>query len=146
MNKHDFIDWLLARFNVSESSYDNLFYKYSKGLIDKLNFVEVKKIIDSNYHYLPSVKEINDLVDDYGVFYFNTLDSSKLNSNLINFFKDENINSALICKIDVFEHYYGLVRFEMVKGRIWQPHDLDVALTISKTLGVILSHLNNYRF
>lgn len=64
MNKHDFIDWLLARFNISESSYDSLFYKYSKGLIDKLNFVEVKKIINSNYHYLPSVKEINDFINE----------------------------------------------------------------------------------
>lgn len=122
--------------------------------IDQISIQGLEKIIvsetfnisgPSKINYL-DVKEINDLVDDYGVFYFNTLDSSKLNSNLINFFKDENINSALICKIDVFEHYYGLVRFEMVKGRIWQPHDLDVALTISKTLGVILSHLNNYRF
>lgn len=63
MNKHDFIDWLLARFNVSESSYDSLFYKYSKGLIDKLNFSEIKKIIDSNYYNLPSIKEINDFIN-----------------------------------------------------------------------------------
>ena len=67
MNKFDFINWFLNRYNVSDSEFENELNKYNNGLIRSVDFQLLKEHIEKHCKFKPSVNDLNRIVkmNDY---------------------------------------------------------------------------------
>lgn len=110
---------------------------------DTIKFESKHKLCTYNYEVLEN-KLIDDSTDFGGLCYINFVDCQ---SNLIalkNALLKQDIHACCFVKIEAYGKDYGYLRVDSSagNGRIWQSSELDLFITIAKTIGIILALTN----
>lgn len=79
-----------------------------------------------------------------GLFYFNAPNKLKLSNRfeLLDFFEKQKTLATCYCEITYKGKYYGLLRVDSSYPRIWQNSDMDILVTIARTIALILYYQN----
>ncbi len=155
MQLHNQIFRILSRSENLAENIKLLLQQFSATMmIDHIGIQSVDRLIFSDVYSLSRGKEFyyidNDLIEKnvspgMSIFYQNDVKQlSKLKQDkLCNRFKEQGIFSTFYGEISYGDKFYGYLRCDSTSCmRIWQYNDMDLLLTASKTIGMIL-HFQN---
>ena len=138
--------------NLKENIHDILLYFSTNYMYHNICIQNNEKILESIIHPLSSGKDffviedkyfIDGLIDSNFMYVNHRRNILRNNQQLNNILKTQKIASIFIAKIEYNDKSYGYLRVDMCNsGRIWQNSEMDLLVTVSKIIGILL-HYNN---